>query len=79
MERVTTGWRGYDERMPWGADVSGLAQFEADFADPAAPASLFNQVVAAHGPVRALIMCHCESVDSSIHDTTVESWDRHLP
>lgn len=29
------------------------------------------------GPLGALVMCHCESVDSSILDTTVESFDRH--
>lgn len=75
---ATAGWRGYDERMPWGADDQGLAEFEADMADASAPAELFASVNAAYGPVRALVMCHCESVDSSIVDTTVESFDRHF-
>lgn len=30
------------------------------------------------GPVTAIVMAHCESVDSSILDTTVESFDRHV-
>lgn len=30
------------------------------------------------GEVRGLVMSHCESVDSSILDTTLESWERHF-
>ena len=30
------------------------------------------------GGLRGLVMSHCESVDSSILDTTVESWERHF-
>ncbi len=30
------------------------------------------------GPVTALALCHCESVDSAILDTTIESFDRHF-
>ena len=30
------------------------------------------------GNLRGLVLSHCESVDSSILDTTVESWDRHF-
>ena len=29
------------------------------------------------GPVHALVMSHCESVDSSVLDTTIDSFDRH--
>ena len=29
------------------------------------------------GPLDALVMSHCESVDSGVLDTTVESFDRH--
>jgi 3-oxoacyl-[acyl-carrier protein] reductase len=75
---ATTGWRAYDDKMPWGADAEPMASFEADFADPAVPAQVFAQVNAALGPVTALAMCHCESVDSSIADTTIESFDRHF-
>jgi 3-oxoacyl-[acyl-carrier protein] reductase len=28
--------------------------------------------------VTVLVLCHCESVDSSILDTTLESFDRHF-
>ncbi|MCU1398109.1 MAG: short-chain dehydrogenase [Acidimicrobiales bacterium] len=75
---VTAGWRGYDDRMTWGADDEPLAELEADLSDPAAPAALFDQVHRIVGSVSALILCHCESVDSAILDTTVESFDRHL-
>jgi 3-oxoacyl-[acyl-carrier protein] reductase len=75
---ATAGWRGYDARMAWGADDAPLAEFEADMADEVAPAALFDSVRAAYGPVQVLVMCHCESVDSSILTTTVESFDRHF-
>lgn len=75
---VTVGWRPYDERMPWGADDEPRATLEVDLADPAAPARLLREVNAAAGPVSALVCCHCESVDSGILDTTVESFDRHM-
>jgi 3-oxoacyl-[acyl-carrier protein] reductase len=75
---ATTGWRAYDDKMPWGADAQPMARFEADFAYPVVPAQVLAQVNAELGPVTALVMCHCESVDSSIADTTVESFDRHF-
>lgn len=74
---VTTGWRGYDARMTWGADEVAMADHEVDFADPAAPEALFASLVA-EGPITGLVMCHCESVDSDIRSTTVESFDRHF-
>ncbi|NQV08106.1 SDR family oxidoreductase [bacterium] len=75
---VTTGWRQYDERMPWGPDTEPLAMIEADLADPGIPADLVGRIAADHGPIAALVMCHAESVDSSTLDTTVESFDRHF-
>lgn len=33
---------------------------------------------ASRGDLAGLVMAHCEGVDSSILDTTVESWDRHF-
>ncbi len=75
---VTTGWRGYDAKMPWGVDAQPLADYETDMADPTAPQQLFEHIGRDHGSVRALIMCHCESVDSSILTTTVESFDMHF-
>jgi 3-oxoacyl-[acyl-carrier protein] reductase len=88
---ATTHWSAYDERMPWGRqddDPGRVAAaigehgarttaVPADLADPAAPAAVFDAVEAGLGPVTALVMCHCESVDSGLLDTTVESFDRH--
>lgn len=84
----------YDSRMEWGATpgaadrlgakLAGLgaeaAGFEADLAAPDTPAQPFEAVTGRFGgpPVDALVMCHAESVDSSILDTGVESIDRHL-
>jgi 3-oxoacyl-[acyl-carrier protein] reductase len=48
-----------------------------DLADPAVPAQLVGAAREALGPLGALVMSHCESVDSSLLDTTVESFDRH--
>jgi 3-oxoacyl-[acyl-carrier protein] reductase len=39
---------------------------------------VFDAVEAALGSVTALVMCHCESVDSGIDDTSIESFDRHV-
>jgi len=85
-------WRPYDARMPWGADdgtgdelARRLAAagarchpVEADLADPAAPAALLDAVGTGLGPVRALVLAHCESVDSGLLDTTLDSFDRHF-
>jgi 3-oxoacyl-[acyl-carrier protein] reductase len=74
---VTTGWRGYDEKMAWGADDQPLADFDVDFSNPDAPEKLFEDLKSG-GPVSALMICHCESVDSGILNTTTESFDRHF-
>ena len=76
---ATAGWRAYDQRMPWGSqpDDPELV-IEADLEDPDAPATVMDEVVRSLGAPSALVMCHCESVDSSILDTTVESFDRHF-
>ena len=74
---VTTGWRGYDARMTWGADDEPLADYEVDFIDPAAPDDLFRSL-AGGGPVTAMVLAHAESVDSDLLTTTVESFDRHM-
>lgn len=48
-----------------------------DLADPAVPAQLTAAARSALGPLGVLVLSHCESVDSSILDTTVDSFDRH--
>ncbi|MEW2545925.1 SDR family oxidoreductase [Streptomyces sp. NPDC047002] len=87
-----TYWTPYDARMPWGAE-SGAADavsealaergaapyaLAADLSEPDAPARVFDAVEAALGGVTALVLCHCESVDSGLLDTSVESFDRHF-
>ncbi|MCX5240741.1 SDR family oxidoreductase [Streptomyces prunicolor] len=87
-----TYWTPYDARMAWGSEpgatsaiTDALAQHgvatkavEADLADPETPARVFDEVERDLGGVTALVMCHCESVDSGLLDTTVESFDRHF-
>lgn len=87
-----THWTPYDARMPWGVDetaaeeltkrLTGLGvasvAIEADLAEVATPAELFDEVRERLGDVTALVLCHCESVDSGLLDTTVESFDRHF-
>jgi 3-oxoacyl-[acyl-carrier protein] reductase len=84
-------WAPYDARVHGTAD-GGIAAIEqglqrlgarvfrrnADLADPATAAALMADARAALGPVSALVLCHAESVASSILDTTLESFDRHL-
>jgi 3-oxoacyl-[acyl-carrier protein] reductase len=87
-----TYWDAYEDRMPWGRDepshrriAEGLraagARVEsvaADLEDPRTPEQVFSRITQAIGPARALVLCHAESVDSGILDTTVESFDRHF-
>lgn len=87
-----TTWTAYEGRVPLGADpATGGAELErelaargahavrieADLADPAQPDAIVARARAELGPVEALVLSHSESVDSSILDTTVESFDRH--
>lgn len=79
---VAAGWPGYDERMAWGADpqrpdLPGPFH-EVDFEDPEATAALVPAIGRDLGPVNVLVLCHCESVDSDIRTTTVDSFDRHM-
>ncbi|MEV0909049.1 SDR family oxidoreductase [Streptomyces hokutonensis] len=87
-----TYWTPYDERMSWGVEAGAMSAItdtltehgaaavavEADLSDPDAPARVFDEVGRGPGGVTALVMCHCESVDSGLLDTTVESFDRHF-
>ena len=85
-------WTPYDTRMAWGAEKSFSDELttrllakgarslsiEADLEQPGTVAELFDSVEEALGPITALVMCHCESVNSGILNTTVESFDRHF-
>ncbi|GAA3091014.1 SDR family oxidoreductase [Streptomyces roseofulvus] len=87
-----TYWTPYDARMAWGVEADAAdsiaralaergadtAAVEADLADPGAPEHVFDEVEQRLGGVTALVMCHCESVDSGLLDTTLESFDRHF-
>ena len=88
---ATTYWAPYDERMPWGraagdtgrvaSDLRGAGvrttAIPDDLSDVEAPGRIFSAAQAELGAVSALVMCHCESVDSGLFDTTVDSFDRH--
>jgi 3-oxoacyl-[acyl-carrier protein] reductase len=87
-----TWWLPGDAGLPWrgGADepwrlmeaLRGLgartAGHEADLADPASPARIFDVIEAALGPVSALVAAHAVSLRGGLADTTVEDFDRHV-
>jgi 3-oxoacyl-[acyl-carrier protein] reductase len=88
---VLNYWAPYDDRLGYARgerdaeDVAAECRHRgaavqvvtADLAQADVPARLV-EAAAAGGGLRGLVMSHCESVDSSILDTTVESWDRHF-
>ncbi len=89
---VLNYWQEYDARMTWGVqpdDVGRLtAELEAagakvlslpaDLADHGAVDALMARIAAEAGPLQGLVLSHCESVDSSILDTSLESFERHF-
>jgi 3-oxoacyl-[acyl-carrier protein] reductase len=88
---VLSYWEPYDERLGYerGAhDTEDVAaecrrhgsrvQVEpADLATAGAAADLVTAAAEA-GDLRGLVMSHCEGTDSSVLDTTLESWERHF-
>jgi 3-oxoacyl-[acyl-carrier protein] reductase len=87
-----THWSAYDARMPWRADeqtATTLTQvvedaggrafsLELDLAGSDAAPALFDAVGAALGRApRCLVLCHTESVDSGLLDTTAAALDLH--
>lgn len=88
---VLSYWRPYDDRLGYergpddpdrlaaelrrlGGRVETLA---ANLEIPDAAGALVHHAADLIGPLDALVMSHCESVDSGVLDTTVESFDRH--
>lgn len=85
-------WTPYDQRMPWGEQPDDPRQvaeelaatgirslaIPADLAEPATAAQLVTTATDELGPISALVLCHAESVDSGILNTTLESFDRHF-
>jgi 3-oxoacyl-[acyl-carrier protein] reductase len=90
-DRAITAFSGSDQDTRWGGGSEARAAmeaslaagggrvvaFEADLGDPLAPARVLGEVASKLGPVTALVLCHTESIDSGILDTTVDSFDRH--
>jgi 3-oxoacyl-[acyl-carrier protein] reductase len=88
---VLNCWAPYDDRVGYARgehdteDVAAECRSRgatveivtADLAEVDVPARLVA-AGAEDGNLRGLVMSHCESVDSSILDTTVDSWDRHF-
>lgn len=84
-------WVPYDKKMPWGDSPSGFEDLERELSERGAglmrlpgdlesidtAAALFRSLAEAGRVASALVLAHCESVDSGILDTTVESFDRH--
>lgn len=89
---VLTYWSAYDNRMPWGIQPddpsaikeqleemgSAVFMIESDLQRRQSPAEIFRFVADRCDSVSALILCHCESVDSGILTTNEESFDRHF-
>jgi 3-oxoacyl-[acyl-carrier protein] reductase len=88
---ATTFWRAYDERVHGSdpADIGRLREqieacgaktvaVEADLSLVESAGYVFDAVERALGSVTALVLCHCEGVDSDLLNTTVESFDRHF-
>lgn len=75
------------------SDLEELAQFAreqgvnvellpANLEDPSTPQKLIDHAEKLHreqgfGELIGLVLSHCESVDSDVFSTTLESWDRH--
>ena len=88
---VLSHWPAYDERLGLSGspeDTAVLAQeltelgartetVVADLEDPTGPGALIDEAVAGGSGLDALVLSHCESVDSDLVTTTVESFDRH--
>lgn len=88
---VLNFWAPYDDRVAYARgehdteDVAAECRdhgvrvevVAGDLAEADVPARLVG-VAAAVGGLGALVMSHCESVDSSVLDTTLDSWERHF-
>jgi 3-oxoacyl-[acyl-carrier protein] reductase len=83
----TTWWTPYDESMTWGSNPTEVAELltdtgaqgiEADMADPAAAATVFDAAEAAFGPVRALVNVHTHDPGGGIFDIDGPELDRHM-
>ena len=89
---ATTFWRPYDASMPWGSEPDEVhalrtrletlgarsTAIEADLSSTEAATRIFDAAERDLGPVTALVMSHCHSVDSDLLTTSIESFDLHF-
>jgi len=89
---ATTFWRPYDATMPWGNKATEADELlervcalgaqaiaiEANLADSTSPVRIFEAIEKTLGSVTALVLAHCQSVDSNLYTTSVESFDLHF-
>lgn len=72
--------RGSDDPADIAAECRDLGStvdlLPADLADPSVPEKLVS-AASSRGDLTAIVLAHTECVNSSILDTTLESWDRH--
>ena len=78
---TSTGWRGHDEEMVWGADPASAPappfdHGEHDLEDPAGPADLVDDVVARHGALDILVAVHARSSTQGLDAVTATELDR---
>jgi 3-oxoacyl-[acyl-carrier protein] reductase len=86
-------WGPYDARVHGAADPDGIdsvvagcehagarvTRLPVDLGDAEQAAALVGRAETEAGaPVTAIVMSHCESVDSDFQTTTLESFDRHM-
>lgn len=73
--------RGEDDPHEIGEELRalgrGVVERNSDLEDATVPRRLVGAAVSELGRCDALVLGHCESVDSTIASTTVESFDRH--
>ncbi|NNC13135.1 SDR family oxidoreductase [Planctomonas sp. JC2975] len=87
-----TTWRRYDDTAGYGGGSGDVAELvddltaagahvhlmDADLSDPEVPARVVREAAAKLGGLDALVLSHAHGADSSILDTTVESFDKHF-
>ena len=73
----THGWTAHDAAQDWGADDL-VAEIEADFAKPDAPARVVAAARAKRGPLDTLVVNHARSGDGRLADLTAEHLDAFL-
>jgi 3-oxoacyl-[acyl-carrier protein] reductase len=83
-------WSAHDAEQPWGADAGGvaavldelggagerLAHFEADLAEPAAPATVIAHALERFGAVDVLVANHARSSSLALDTVTAAELDR---